>query len=491
METLFQQLTHGNALVLILVLGLGGSFQVGFHITGLSSPSPYIQRFINNSWYDRYGEPPHPQTVTMIWSLIVSMFAVGGLFGAISVKFISDLLGRKKAMICNSFIAVLAAGFMLTSKNVNSFEMIIVARFLFGYSAGLGMNTHLIYLGEISPRKIRGIVTLTSATFTSLGKVSGRAFGLSEILGREDTWDILLSVAALFSFVQIVMLPFFPETPRYLLIEKGDDKACKKALQSLWGQGDYQQEMDEMLTEQAAIEAAPPVSLLQLLRDRTVRWQVITISIIYCCNQLSGMSTISTFTYDIFLEAGIPKKKIRYITLGLGVAEILTSLTCGLLIDLTGRRPLLFGGYGVMSACWIFVTVTLNLKDSSYWVPYITVSLMVVFIVFFCGGPGGATPTLNSELFIQSNRMASLVLTGLQRWFMFAVIGLVFPFLIDALSSYLFVLFASACMLGSLYTFFLLPETKGKTLLEISEEFKAITVCGKSFAEETRTETRL
>lgn len=50
----------------------------------------------------------------------------------------------------------------------------------------------------------------------------------SEILGREDTWDILLSVAALFSFVQIVMLPFFPETPRYLLIEKGDDKACKK-----------------------------------------------------------------------------------------------------------------------------------------------------------------------------------------------------------------------------------------------------------------------
>uniref|UniRef100_A0A3P9C178 Major facilitator superfamily (MFS) profile domain-containing protein n=1 Tax=Maylandia zebra TaxID=106582 RepID=A0A3P9C178_9CICH len=161
-------------------MGLGGSFQVGFHITGLSSPSPYIQRFINNSWYDRYGEPPHPQTVTMIWSLIVSMFAVGGLFGAISVKFISDLLGRKKAMICNSFIAVLAAGFMLTSKNVNSFEMIIVARFLFGYSAGLGMNTHLIYLGEISPRKIRGIVTLTLATFLSLGKVSGQTFGLRE-----------------------------------------------------------------------------------------------------------------------------------------------------------------------------------------------------------------------------------------------------------------------------------------------------------------------
>lgn len=65
------------------------------------------------------------------------------------------------------------------------------------------------------------------------------------------------------------------------------------ALQSLWGQGDYKQEMDEMLTEQAAIDAAPPKSPLLLLRDRTVRWQLVTMSLIYAFNQLSGMSTVS------------------------------------------------------------------------------------------------------------------------------------------------------------------------------------------------------
>ncbi|MEQ2307843.1 hypothetical protein AMECASPLE_022255, partial [Ameca splendens] len=93
MATFFQQLTQGNALLLIIVLGIGGSFQAGYHITGLSSPSPYIQRFINSSWYDRYNEPPSPQKVTMIWSLIVSIYAVGGLFGAVSVKFFSQRLG--------------------------------------------------------------------------------------------------------------------------------------------------------------------------------------------------------------------------------------------------------------------------------------------------------------------------------------------------------------------------------------------------------------
>lgn len=64
------------------------------------------------------------------------------------------------------------------------------------------------------------------------------------------------------------------------------------ALQTLWGPGDYREEMNEMLAEQAAIETAPPKSPLQLLRDRTVRWQLMSMSIIYCCNQLSGMSAV-------------------------------------------------------------------------------------------------------------------------------------------------------------------------------------------------------
>ncbi|XP_039652651.1 solute carrier family 2 member 9, like 1 isoform X2 [Perca fluviatilis] len=391
--------------------------------------------------------------------------------------------------VSNWSLACWEAGIMLTSKGAKSYEMIIVARILYGYSAGLGGSIHLMYLGEISPRKIRGTVTLTSATFVSLGKLFGQIFGLSEILGHEELWNIVLCVPAFFSVVQIIVLPFLPEAPRYLFLEKGDDKACKKALQSLWGQGDYKQEMDEMLAEQAAIEAAPSKSPLQLLRDRTVRWQLLTMSIIYCCNQLSGITAISTFSFDIFLAAGVPRDKIRYVTLGLGISEMITYISCGLLIEHTGRRPLIWGGYGFMSACWVLVTITLNLKDSSYWVPYISASLIILSTIFFSGGPGGATHTVYSEIFNQSNRLAAFVLIGTQRWLFSAVMGLVFPFLINA--SYCFVLFACMCLLASLYTFFILPETKGKTLLEISEEFKAITVCGKSFLEEKRVETKL
>ncbi|XP_061639800.1 solute carrier family 2 member 9, like 1 isoform X4 [Phyllopteryx taeniolatus] len=470
METVLQQLTRGNALFLILILGIGGSFQSGYHITGLSSPSPFIQRFINNTWYERYAVPPAGHTVTIIWSLIVSMYAVGGIFGAVSIKCFSGLLGRKKAVICNSCIAIAAAGIMLTT---------------------LGMSTHLMYLGEISPRKIRGVVTVSSVTFKSLGKLSAQFLGLSEILGCEELWNVVLCVPACLSVVQVLVMPYLPEAPRYLFIEKRDDKACKNALQSLWGQGDFKQEMEEMLSEQATMEAVPAKSPLLLLRDRTVRWQLITMSTIYCCNQLSGMAMISTFAFDIFRSTGIPTDQIRYMTIGLGITEIITSISCGLLIEHAGRRPLFWGGYGIMSACWLLVTVVLNLKGSSSWAPYVTTVLIILFIIFFCGGPGGASGTLNSEIFIQSNRVAAFVLFGVQSWFVLAVLGLVFPILIDALESYCFVIFACMCLLGCVYVFFFLPETKGKTLLEITDEFEAITICGKSFREENRLETKL
>jgi len=53
-------------------------------------------------------------------------------------------------------------------------------------------------------------------------------FSPSEVLGREELWDVVLCVPALFSAVQVVALPFLPEAPRYLFIEKGHEKACKK-----------------------------------------------------------------------------------------------------------------------------------------------------------------------------------------------------------------------------------------------------------------------
>uniref|UniRef100_A0A8C1Z6M9 Solute carrier family 2, facilitated glucose transporter member 5 n=1 Tax=Cyprinus carpio TaxID=7962 RepID=A0A8C1Z6M9_CYPCA len=474
----------------IVVLGLGGSFQNGFHLTAISSPSP---SFINSSWTDHYGGVPGEKTVTFIWSAVVALYALGGLFGSMAVRYLTSHLGRKKPMLLNSALAVVATVIMYISKPTNSFELILVARFLLGFGAGkwLGGNVHFIYLGESSPKKIRGIVTLTAATFLSLGKLSGQFAGLREIFGREEWWNILLCIPAFFCVVQLAILPFFPDAPRYILIEKGNTQQCKRALQSLWGPGDYKLEIEEMLAEQAVIGEEHNKSLLDLLRDKHLRWQILSILVINGCLQFSGISAITVFSFNIFLEAGIPVDKIRYVTLGIGASEVLISITCSLFVESVGRRALMWRGFGGMSAIMALITVTLYLKDYSSVIPYSTVVLIFLFIIFYGGGPAGIAPSLANEIFIQSYRPAAFVFTGFPRWLGFTIFGFIFPFLIAGLKSLCFVLFSCICLIAALYVFFILPETKGKTLLEISQEFENIRACGSSTEDVMCLETKL
>ncbi|XP_072522318.1 solute carrier family 2, facilitated glucose transporter member 9-like [Salminus brasiliensis] len=475
---LFQ--VRGKALLLIIVLALGGSFPMGCNNTLISSPSPYIKRFINSSWTQRYGEAPGENTVTFIWSAVTSVFTFGALLGSVSVRWVTNQLGRKRAMICNNAVNIVAFGIMAACRAANSFEMILIARFLFGFTSGLGFNIHILYLGDCSPKKIRGTVTLSIAVLMSSGKLMGQFLGLSELLGREEWWNILLGIPVFFSIIQMVTLPFFPEAPRYLLIEKENTEQCKKALQCLWGPGDYKLEIEEMQVEKAALKGERSKTLLELLRDRSARWQLLTVLFIHMAIQFCGISAFSVFAFSIFEEAGIPVDKIRYVTLGIGASEVLTNITCGLLIDRVGRRVLLWGGFGSMAIIMALITLTLELKDYAFWIPYSTVGLIFLFVIFYGGGPAGVIPSLSHELFIQSYRSAAFVFIGILMWVGFSVLGFIFPFLLAALKSFSFMFFSCVCLAISLYLYFLLPETKGKTPLEISEDFKNIQLCAPS-----------
>ncbi|XP_076848643.1 solute carrier family 2, facilitated glucose transporter member 9-like isoform X2 [Brachyhypopomus gauderio] len=444
MESILTQLVQGKALLFIVVLGLGGSFQLGSHLTLISSPSLFIKAFINSSWTQRYGGPPGENSARMVWSAVVSSFALGGLFGAISVRWVTNYLGRKRAMLWNNVINIVASAIMCTCRAANSFEMIMLSRFLFGLATGLGGNIHVLYLGESSPKEIRGVVTLTVATFMAIGKLTGQIMGLSELLGREEFWNILLCVPAFFSLIQMVTLPFFPEAPRYLLIEKEDTDQCRKALQCLWGPGEYEKEIEEMLEEQASLKGERSKTLQELLRDKSVRWQLLTLLVLIEGIQFCGISGISMFSFSIFQEAGIPVDKIRYVTLGVGMSEILTNIMC----------------------------------NYASWIPYSTVGYIFLFIIFYGGGPAGVAPPLSHEMFVQSYRSAAFVLSGFIIWANSSIFGFIFPFLLAELKSLTFLLFSFVCLAASVFFFFILPETKGKTPLEISEDFRNIRVCG-------------
>uniref|UniRef100_A0A8C3MF47 Uncharacterized protein n=1 Tax=Geospiza parvula TaxID=87175 RepID=A0A8C3MF47_GEOPR len=188
----------------------------------------HIRKFINETWIDRYGSPLHPETVMLLWSFIVSVYGIGGFLGSLCCGYLTTKYRKKKCQMFTNLIMLVAALFMALSKTAKSFEMILVGRFLYGIGAGFSLNIHPQYVGEISPKKLRGFTNSTVAVFLTLGKLTGQVVGLREILGSEALWPWLLASSGLSALVQLVTLPFFPDSPSYLLIQKGNEEACRK-----------------------------------------------------------------------------------------------------------------------------------------------------------------------------------------------------------------------------------------------------------------------
>ncbi|NXM67116.1 GTR11 protein, partial [Serilophus lunatus] len=206
--------------------GIGGAFQYGLQISIINSPAEYIKSFIRETWLKRYDFSPSEDVITLMWSFIVSIYSIGGLLGSSSAGYLAVRFGRKKAMLLANIPALLSAALMGLSRLCGSFEMIVAGRLCSGVSGGLALNMNLMYAGECAPRKLRGLIAITVSTASAVGKFVGFALGLREVLGVEGLWPVLMAANALPSLVQLLTLPFFPESPRYLLIDKKNKEEC-------------------------------------------------------------------------------------------------------------------------------------------------------------------------------------------------------------------------------------------------------------------------
>ncbi|CDQ65961.1 unnamed protein product [Oncorhynchus mykiss] len=419
---------------------IGGTFQYGYNISVINAPTKSVQNFINQTWLERYDEDISEQYLTLLWSNIVSIFTIGGFIGATIGGTLAIRFGRKGTLMMNNAFALLAALLMGLSYPTGLFELLIVGRFFTGVNAGIGICVQPLYLGEIAPRALRGAMAMGTSIFITGGILTGQVIGLKELLGKEEHWPILLCTTCIPAFLQLLILPWFPESPRYLLIDRGDDVGCRKA--------------------------HPHQTLLYTIgynvKDRG-----------FICFLLLSLLQIYFYTDYVFEEAGIPDVNIPYVTVGTGACECLTALTCGMLIETLGRKVLIIGGYTLMAFWCICFTLTLTFQGAGVWMPYLSMGCVFAFILSFGLGPGGVTNILTTELFTQTSRPAAYMIGGSVNWLSFFVIGMVFPFIVTKLQQYCFLVFLVISVLVAVYIFLVVPETKNKTFLEIHTEFQS------------------
>ncbi|CAH2299813.1 solute carrier family 2, facilitated glucose transporter member 9 [Pelobates cultripes] len=491
-----------------LVGAFGSSFLYGYNLSVVNAPASYIRDLYNQSWSSRYNYEISSNTISILWSLTVSIYAIGGLVGALVVSPMVNKLGRKGTLLVNNVFAIVAALLMALAKVAGVPEMIILGRFIMGIDGGIALSTLPMYLNEISPKRIRGSLGQITAIMICVGVFTGQVLGLPEIFQRESRWSCLFGVILIPSVLQLIVLPFFPESPRYILLQKQDTQKAEKALKLFLGKEDVTQNIEEVFAETKLQSNVRLVSVIELFKTRSVRWQIITIIVTMASYQLCGLNATCPYSRSICKQAmfpyGIRSRRIkllytrsfyllvrRYITQtgdydkGEGRVECLSAEKSqeGVTIEKLGRRMLLIGGFGLMTLFFAVLTISLTFQHKASWVPYISIVGILGVIASFCIGPGGIPFVLVGEFFQQSQRPSAFMIAGTVNWISNFAVGLLFPIIQERLNNYCFLVFAGICLLGAVYLYFVLPETKNKTFVEIDQSFAKLNKVSSSIKE--------
>ncbi|XP_067911348.1 solute carrier family 2, facilitated glucose transporter member 11b isoform X4 [Heterodontus francisci] len=470
-------------LLAVFSAGIGGTFQYGYNISIINAATMHVQKFINETWDIRYSSDLDRSLLRLLWSIIVSNFTLGGFLGAWLGGPMAIRFGRKRTLLIINFLLLTGSALMGSSISAGMFELLIVGRFLVGLHSGVSLCVQPMYLGEIAPRALRGAMSMGTSVFITAGILIGQVMGQRELLGREEYWHILLCSSCIPAILQLLLLPWFPESPRYLFINKREEMRAHHALRRFHGVNSYLSELEDMEKENVAIQEQQSKRLWELLSDRSTRWQLSTVVIMNMGQQLSGINVIYFYATYVFTQAGISEAYIPYATMGTGACECLSALCCGIMIERLGRRVLILGGYSLMALWCAAMTITLTYQASYFWVPYITMTCLFAFILSFGLGPGGVTNIVTGELFTQSTRPAAYTISGSMNWISFFFISIIFPIIVEKLQQFCFLIFLFETLLVTLFIYIILPETKNKSFLNIEAEFRARNFKGGNPAE--------
>ncbi|XP_028387995.1 solute carrier family 2, facilitated glucose transporter member 3 [Phyllostomus discolor] len=457
-------------LVFAITVATIGSFQFGYNTGVINAPETIIKDFINYTLEESFENPPSEELLTSLWSLSVAIFSVGGMIGSFSVGLFVNRFGRRNSMLIVNLLAIVGGCLMGFCKLAESVVMLILGRLVIGLFCGLCTGFVPMYIGEVSPTALRGAFGTLNQLGIVIGILVAQIFGLKIILGTEDLWPVLLGFTILPALLQSVALPFCPESPRFLLINKKEEDSAKKILQRLWGTQDVSQDIQEMKDESARMAQEKQVTVLELFRVRSYQQPIMISIMLQLSQQLSGINAVFYYSTGIFKDAGVEEP--IYATIGAGVVNTIFTVVSLFLVERAGRRTLHMTGLGGMAFCSIFMTISLLLKDEYNWMSFICIGAILLFVAFFEIGPGPIPWFIVAELFSQGPRPAAMAVAGCSNWTSNFLVGLLFPSAAFYLGAYVFIIFTGFLVIFLVFTFFKVPETRGRTFEEITRGFE-------------------
>ncbi|KAI4377753.1 hypothetical protein MLD38_015332 [Melastoma candidum] len=414
--------------------------------------------------------------------VLVGILNLMSLIGSLLSGKTSDYIGRRYTVILAAATFLVGALLMGLAP---SYPVLMAGRMIAGIGVGYSLMIAPVYTSEISPANSRGLLASLPEFFIVGGILLGYVsnFVLAG-LPSWINWRLMLGLAAIPAVVVGGGVMFMPESPRWLVMKGRIDEANDVLLKTSIDEAEARFRLDEIRdaanTGMRSSNWSGQGVWRELLRPSpTIRRILIAAIGINFFMQASGNDAVIYYTPEVFRDAGIHnKKKLFGVNVLMGLSKTTFVLVSAFCLDKFGRRPLLL--LGTIGMAVSLAALGLGSKflegtteNKPEWAIIVSVIAVCSFVSFFSIGLGPITWVYSSEVFPLRLRAQGAALAISVNRLMSGGVAMSFLSVSHKITfGGTFFVLCGIMVVATVFFYFYLPETKGKTLEEMEELFE-------------------
>ena len=390
-------------------------------------------------------------------SVVMAMALWGTVVGAIFGGIPTRKIGRKKTLLWIGIFYTLSA---IGSALANDPFTFAAFRFLGGVGVGISGIAAPAYISEIAPAKNRGklvglyqfnLVTGILVAFLSNYLLSG--------LGEND-WRYMMGIEALPAIIYTFLVLTIPKSPRWLYLNN-QQKEAEKVIRDAYSKKDA----DELIAE--IIQDKELNVNTESIFQKKYSFILMLAFLVAAFNQFSGINAFLYYAPRIFEAGGIGQSAALLNSVGIGLTNVIFTFIGISLIDKLGRKSLMYIG----SIGYIISLTLISLSFILNWGGILLPIFLFLFIASHAIGQGAIIWVYISEIFPNHIRSYGQSFGVSTHWVLAAIIPSLIPFLFSWIGpGIVFGFFAFMMVLQLLFTHFIMPETKGVSLEDLSKK---------------------
>ena len=448
---------------IVLVAVIGGLL-FGYDTAVISGAEKGLQAFFQRATDFTYTNGLHGFTT--------SSALIGCIIGALISGFMASRLGRKKSLFVAGILFLLSAlgsyypEFLFFEKGVPCKSLLVAFnayRILGGVGVGLASALCPMYIAEIAPARKRGRLVSWNQFAIIFGQLVVYFVNFLIIKSHANDPDVVAWTnavgwrvmfvseavpAALFSFLILLV----PETPRYLVLRRQNDKAYE-ILSKINGENHARKVLQDII-ETVKEERESLFSY---------GWMVVFIGcMLSVFQQIIGINAVLYFAPRIFESMGVSNNML--FTVIMGVINISFTLVAVFTVEKLGRKPLLIAGSLGMALGAIGVALS-NVMSLPALIPVISI---MVYSACFMFSWGPICWVYISELFPNTIRSQATAWAVAFQWIFNFIVSSTFVPMYTRSPFFAYALYGIICLIAAVFVWKLVPETKGKTLEDMT-----------------------